>query len=133
MMGIITWLFSSIKDIIYSLFQKYRARSATWTLYRCCCCLLIYQNNVMVPLREIRCTKAPCLPLKMKKKNQELGRRVHSFIFPFVSSYNTFRGLLKRIKVYKLLIDAIQYKTSNRILPPPPGIVPYVERNLHET
>ena len=28
-MGIITWLFSSIKDIMYSLFQKYSARSAT--------------------------------------------------------------------------------------------------------
>ena len=27
--GIITWLFSSMSDIIYSLFQKYRALSAT--------------------------------------------------------------------------------------------------------
>ena len=29
-MGIMTWLFSSMSDMMYSLFQKYRARSATW-------------------------------------------------------------------------------------------------------
>ena len=30
----ITWLFSSISDMMYSLFQKYNALSATWTPYK---------------------------------------------------------------------------------------------------
>ena len=29
MIGMMTWLFSSMRDIMYSLFQKYNARSAT--------------------------------------------------------------------------------------------------------
>ena len=37
MIGMMTWLFSSMRDIMYSLFQKYNARSATcntWMLIR---------------------------------------------------------------------------------------------------
>ena len=47
----ITWLFSSISDMMYSLFQKYNALSATWTPYKVNIILLDWEFDLCIHLK----------------------------------------------------------------------------------